>query len=100
MCWGFLPCGLIYSALAWSATAASASYSAALMVAFGLGTLPMMLATGGAAQWLVEKLGNRWFRKVAALLLLGFGAWTLVNTWNGWLPGSSAGSHHHHVQNL
>ncbi len=43
LCWGLMPCGLIYSALAWSATAQSPAVAASLMFCFGLGTLPAML---------------------------------------------------------
>jgi sulfite exporter TauE/SafE len=45
--WGFLPCGLIYSALAWSALSGSAIQSAMLMACFGLGTAPAVLSIGG-----------------------------------------------------
>ncbi|MDF1691695.1 MAG: sulfite exporter TauE/SafE family protein [Zhongshania sp.] len=44
--WGFLPCGLIYSALAWSALSGSAIQSAILMACFGLGTAPAVLSIG------------------------------------------------------
>jgi uncharacterized protein len=49
--WGLLPCGLVYSALLIAATAATPIGGAAVMLAFGAGTLPAMLSTGlGAAQ--------------------------------------------------
>lgn len=44
--WGWLPCGLVYSALATALTAGSASKGALLMLAFGLGTLPNLLLAG------------------------------------------------------
>jgi len=44
--WGWLPCGLVYSTLLWAASQGDALDSAALMLAFGLGTLPVLLATG------------------------------------------------------
>ena len=50
--WGWLPCGLVYSALAWSLASGNALDGAALMLAFGLGTLPMLFAMGTAARWL------------------------------------------------
>jgi uncharacterized protein len=46
MLWGWLPCGLVYSALASSLSAGSAERGAALMLAFGLGTLPNLLLAG------------------------------------------------------
>ena len=44
--WGWLPCGLVYSTLLWSASQGNALDSALLMLAFGLGTWPVLLATG------------------------------------------------------
>src|SRR5690554_7460231 len=44
MLWGFLPCGLIYSALAWVAAEGNPTMGAATMFAFGLGTLPALTA--------------------------------------------------------
>lgn len=76
LCWGLLPCGLIYTALAWSATAGSVLQAAALMACFGLGTLPAMLITGAAGQNLQKLLIKKQLRNTAALLLIGFGVWT------------------------
>jgi uncharacterized protein len=44
--WGWLPCGLIYSALALAATTGSARQSALTMLFFGLGTLPAVMGIG------------------------------------------------------
>lgn len=46
MLWGWLPCGLVYSALITALGAGSVTAGAGLMAAFGLGTLPSMLLTG------------------------------------------------------
>ncbi|PPK71693.1 hypothetical protein B0F88_10642 [Methylobacter tundripaludum] len=46
MVWGWLPCGLVYSALALAATAGSISQSALTMLFFGLGTLPAVMGVG------------------------------------------------------
>lgn len=43
---GLLPCGLLYGMLALAASSASITLAAATMVAFGLGTMPLMVATG------------------------------------------------------
>ena len=74
--WGFLPCGLIYTALAWSATAGGALHAAGLMGLFGLGTTPAMLATGLAANRIAALLKQKKLRQVAGLLLIGAGLWT------------------------
>ncbi len=75
--WGWLPCGMVYSILAWSLAAGSAANGAALMFAFGLGTLPMLLAIGGAAEWLNELARKKWVRQAAGVLVILFGLYTL-----------------------
>lgn len=77
LCWGFLPCGLIYTALAWSASAGTGLQSALLMFCFGLGTVPAMFATGAAGERLASLLRQRGFRRGAAALLIAFGLWTI-----------------------
>lgn len=46
MVWGWLPCGLVYSALALAATAGGIEHSALTMLFFGLGTLPAVMGVG------------------------------------------------------
>ncbi|MDL2716668.1 MAG: sulfite exporter TauE/SafE family protein [Acidobacteriota bacterium] len=46
LAWGFLPCGLVYSVLAMALVSGSAPRGAAVMAAFGLGTLPNLLVAG------------------------------------------------------
>ncbi len=76
--WGWLPCGLVYSALAWSLAAGDAVQGAALMLAFGLGTLPMLLAMGATARWLGSVVRLPWVRRGAGILILLFGVYTLA----------------------
>jgi len=83
--WGWLPCGLVYSALAWSLASGDALRGAELMLAFGLGTLPMLLAMGAAARWLGGVVRLPWVRRGAGILILLFGAYTLLT------PGMYAG---------
>ncbi|MCB1705408.1 MAG: sulfite exporter TauE/SafE family protein [Halioglobus sp.] len=80
LCWGLMPCGLIYSSLAWAATAQDAYTSAAMMLLFGLGTLPAMLATSLGAARIQAVLRQRGLKVIIALLLIGSGAWTLYIT--------------------
>lgn len=44
--WGWLPCGLVYSALIWAVSAGSALQGGLLLLSFGLGTLPNLLLMG------------------------------------------------------
>jgi len=46
MVWGWLPCGLVYAALALAATAGDVGKSAFTMLSFGLGTLPAVMGVG------------------------------------------------------
>lgn len=71
--WGWLPCGLVYSTLALAATSGSATNSAMLMLAFGVGTLPMLLLLGGLADRLQRFTRHRWTRYIAGILLILFG---------------------------
>lgn len=80
LCWGLMPCGLIYSSLAWAATAQSASSSALIMLCFGLGTLPAMLATSFGAGSIQQFLRRRGLKVLIALFLIGSGIWTLYLT--------------------
>lgn len=75
--WGWLPCGLVYSTLGWAALQPTVGSAALTMLFFGLGTLPSMLATGFAANWIRHLKSNRGFRKLSGLLLILFGLWTL-----------------------
>ena len=83
--WGWLPCGLVYSTLLWAASQGDALRSAALMFAFGLGTLPVLLATGLAAERLVSLLRQRGVRIAGGLLVILFGLWTLPGPHQHWL---------------
>lgn len=82
LCWGLMPCGLIYSALAWSATAQDAARSGLLMFAFGLGTLPAMLSTSFGAAGVQALLRRRGLKILIAVFLIVSGVWSLMMTWN------------------
>ena len=75
-----MPCGLIYSSLAWAATARHAPTSALMMFLFGVGTLPAMLATSFGAQGLQGFLRRRGLKLLIAALLVASGGWTLYIT--------------------
>ena len=78
LCWGFLPCGLVYSSLGWSLASGSALQGALLMFAFGLGTLPAMLAVGSFARSLSRFKNKNWVRSSAALLLALYALYTIA----------------------
>jgi len=71
--WGFLPCGLIYSTLAWATTSGSAGRAALLMFFFGLGTMPALLGIGSFASELKQQLQRTPAKYMLALFLIGVG---------------------------
>jgi sulfite exporter TauE/SafE len=85
--WGWLPCGLVYSTLLWAASQGNALDSALLMLAFGLGTWPVLLATGLAAERVTALLRKRSVRMAGGLLVMLFGIWTLPGPHQHWLMG-------------
>lgn len=76
--WGWLPCGLVYSALATALTSGSALHGAGMMLAFGVGTLPNLLLAGLFAVRLRAYAARPAVRWLAGLLVVGFGVWGLV----------------------
>ncbi|WP_439884504.1 sulfite exporter TauE/SafE family protein [Pseudomonas syringae] len=85
--WGWLPCGLVYSTLLWAASQGNAIDSALLMLAFGLGTWPVLLATGLAAERTTALLRRRSVRTAGGVLVILFGLWTLPGPHQHWLMG-------------
>ncbi len=80
---GFLPCRLLYAALAVAAGAGGAWGGGVAMTAFALGTVPGLFVTGLFG----HLAAGRWRRAAAVLTpalmavnagLLGFAAWRLV----------------------
>lgn len=77
MLWGWLPCGLVYSALATAVASGSVVSGALAMLFFGLGTLPAMLAGGWFASQLGRITSAKPVRLGFAVLLIVMGGWTL-----------------------
>lgn len=85
--WGWIPCGLVYAALAGASAAGGAAEGAAMMAAFGFGTLPALLAAGTASQALLSGVQTR---RLAGGLLVVFGLWTILAVA---LPGGHGHDH-------
>jgi sulfite exporter TauE/SafE len=91
--WGFLPCGLVYGGLLLALTSGSTAQGAALMLALGAGTLPVMLSVTLLAGRAWPSARHRWIRFVPGAVLLAFGVWTLVAA-----QWPHAHASHEHVQ--
>ena len=75
--WGWLPCGLVYTALIWTLSAGSALEGALIMLSFGLGTLPNLLAMGVVATRLSKWVKLPAVKISAGLLVIVMGLFTL-----------------------
>ena len=84
MLWGWLPCGLVYSALTTALASGSAASGALLMLAFGLGTLPNLLLAGLLLARFRRFAQAKATRIASGVLVLGFGAYGLLNVWRTW----------------
>ena len=75
--WGWLPCGLVYSASLYALGSGSALHGGLLMLCFALGTLPNLLAFGWFAGQLKTLLQNRRVRLFAGLSVCAWALWQL-----------------------
>lgn len=75
--WGWLPCGLVYSVLVTALASGSVQSGALMMLAFGLGTLPNLLAIGLFWERIRSLVQAKRVRMTAGLLVAGFGVYGL-----------------------
>ncbi|MEJ2142826.1 MAG: sulfite exporter TauE/SafE family protein [Gammaproteobacteria bacterium] len=78
MLWGWLPCGLVYSVLIWTLSVNSASEGALLLLSFGLGTLPNLLAMGAFAIGVKQFMQKIYIRRTAGILVILFGVYQIL----------------------
>ncbi|MCP4284218.1 MAG: sulfite exporter TauE/SafE family protein [Gammaproteobacteria bacterium] len=77
---GFVPCSLLFSVAVKSVAIADPLQAGALMLCFGLGTLPMMatITTSGA---IAGHFSRGIWNRLTGGVILAFGAWTLYEGW-------------------
>jgi sulfite exporter TauE/SafE len=91
MCWGLLPCGLVYTMLLTAASTGGAGRGGLTMLAFGAGTLPSMLAMGWSAPVLQLWMRDRTVRRAIGFALVLLAGYAFVLAWP-----SSGGMHAGH----
>lgn len=78
LAWGWIPCGMVYAALPLALVAGSVAKGAAVMFAFGLGTIPNLAALELAASRVRRAAAgarpSAWMRPAAGVALLLFAA--------------------------
>jgi sulfite exporter TauE/SafE len=89
MVWGWLPCGLVYSALTLALSSGSGVSGGAVMLAFGAGTLPTLLTLGVAFDVVGHWVRDVRIRRVAGVLVILLGLMLLLA-----IPGQHG--HHSH----
>jgi sulfite exporter TauE/SafE len=89
--WGWLPCGLVYSVLLAAAVSGDALHGAAIMIAFGLGTLPAMLGMSYAGARIPPTRGA--LARVLGAIIVACGLWTAALP----LAAMSGLYEHHHA---
>jgi len=79
LAWGWIPCGMVYAALPLALVAGDPLHGALVMLAFGAGTLPNMLAVDVAVQG-IRRAGDAtasrtlaWVRPLAGAAIIVFG---------------------------
>ena len=72
--WGWIPCGLVYGMLALAIASGGPLEGAAVMAAFGIGTLPALLAAGLAAVKVMAFRNRPAVRRTAGAVLIAIAA--------------------------
>ena len=80
--WGWLPCGLVYSVLIWAIASGGPLEGGLLLLSFGLGTLPNLLAMGLFAATLSRWVRYPWVRWLAGAAIIIFGVVQILQVWN------------------
>jgi sulfite exporter TauE/SafE len=76
--WGLLPCGLVYSVLVTALVSGNPANGALVMLAFGAGTLPSLLAAGTVFPALQRIRRGEWVRRAAGGIVIAFGLFGLA----------------------
>jgi len=81
--WGWLPCGMVYGVLLTAMTTGSAYSGAAVMLAFGLGTLPTLVTMGVIGSQLRTWSRRGAVRVFSGVIVLLFGMLGLIRAASG-----------------
>lgn len=96
LAWGWIPCGMVYAALPLALVAGSVAKGAAVMFAFGLGTIPNLaaveLTVSRVRRVAAGARARAWMRPAAGVALLLFAASDLAHAARiaGWTSSATA----------
>jgi sulfite exporter TauE/SafE len=99
--WGWLPCGLVYSALAIAATVGDPVKASLVMLSFGAGTLPAVMGAGLFTGLLSAMARAKHLRQIAGLLIIAMALATLFWPMDHIAhQHDSAAQHDHHQHSM
>lgn len=76
--WGWLPCGLVYTALIWATSAETILQGGLVMASFGIGTLPVLLGIGFFSSSLIRYIQQQWLRSTTGIIMIAYGIYQLI----------------------
>ncbi len=79
--WGLLPCGLLYAVLGAAILLADPLATIAMVLGFGVGTLPLLLGGGLGLARLRSRIQAPWLRGGAATVMAATGVLIAVGPW-------------------
>lgn len=82
--WGFIPCGLVYTALTYSLTQPTLNQTLLSMLSFGLGTFPAMISVSLLATATRKWLANHWIRRLLATLMIAMAGLIFYSAYSSW----------------
>jgi uncharacterized protein len=91
MVWGLIPCGFLYAAQIKAAETGNFWIGAGTMLAFGLGTLPMMLGVGVSTSFVSANRRSQLFR-MGGWITIAIGVLTLLRTGDTMIDFTSHGA--------
>lgn len=80
--WGWLPCGLVYSTLTWALATSDPLRGAAIMLAFGLGTLPALMSLSIGIHGFKKITMYQSFKSISGTLLILYGFYSIFIAYN------------------
>jgi sulfite exporter TauE/SafE len=82
MVWGWIPCGLVYAALALTIASGSVLQSSLTMIAFGLGTLPAVMGVGVMISVLTRLASMKRFKQIVGMIMITLALFSVFPTLN------------------
>lgn len=71
--WGFLPCAMVYAALFYAMLSGSGIGGSVVMSGFGVGTLPVLIASGLGLPLLRRRASSVWLRNTVGVAIIMVG---------------------------